>query len=353
MKACRLIGDTLFNSLGVNRAGSSERSFQATSHYDKVLAMDKNSPGTWPRGLLYVTLIATVLFFSARVYYRLTDDFRLTHIVHKLPHNPDWETQVSDRERQLLGEVAEQQFSYLGKGAQSYAFISGNGKYVLKFFKFKHLKPSWLVNLLPEVGKLGEIKQKSLARKERQIQSVFSGYKLAYDLHRREAGLLFVHLNPTNCIGKSATLYDKIGRRFTLDLDPYIFVLQERAFLNRDVMSEALQKKDLDTVKKRIDQIVALYLSEYKKGIYDRDHGVLHNMGFIGDRPIRLDVGKLTLAHEMKEQKNWESDLKIVAFKYHRWMKETHPEYYDEVMAYLEQELAKAFEKPFYPDYNE
>ena len=309
--------------------------------------MNTKTSVLWPKRLLCLTLIIVFIFFSARVYYRLTDDFRLSHIVHELPHNPDWEIPFSNQDRQLLGQIVEQPFTYLGKGAQSYAFISEDGKYVLKFFKFKHLKPSWVVNHLPEIGKLKKIKQKSVARKERQIQSVFSGYKLAYDLHREEAGLLYVHLNPSGNIAESVDLYDKIGRHFTLDLDQYIFVVQEYAVLNRDLMSKELKGGNLAAVKKRISQIIALYLSEYEKGIYDRDHGVLHNMGFIGERPIRLDVGKLSYAPQMRERMNWEPDLMIVAMKYHRWMRETYPEHYDEVISYLEQELSEAFEKPY------
>lgn len=309
--------------------------------------MIDHRPAIWPRRLLCLTLVSVFIFFSARVYYRLTDDFRLRHIVHELPHNPDWETPITAEDRLFLETLSQKPFAYLGKGAQSYAFISEDGQYVLKFFKFKHLKPSWIVNHLPEVGPLKQYKEKSVARKERQIQSVFTGYKLAYDVHREESGLLFVHLNPTDELGMSVVVYDKIGRRFEIPMDPYIFVVQKRADVNRDVMDALLANGDLELAKQKIRQIIALYLSEYKKGIYDRDHGVLHNVGFIGDQPIHLDIGKLTLAPHMKEQDNWEPDLKIVALKYHRWMSEKYPQYYEEVMSTLEDELSKAFGKPY------
>lgn len=309
--------------------------------------MIKDRPAIWPRRLLCLTLVSVFIFFSARVYYRLTDDFRLRHIVHELPFNPDWETPITSEDRQLLQQIADQPFTYLGKGAQSYAFVSQDGEYVLKFFKFKHLKPSWIVNHFPDFGPFQRYKEKSIARKERQIQSVFTGYKLAYDVHRAESGLLFVHLNPTTELNLEAVVFDKIGRRFEIPMDPYIFVVQRRAEVNRDVMDRLLTNGEVELAKQRVRQIVDLYLSEYNKGIYDRDHGVLHNIGFIGDQPIHLDIGKLTYAPHMKNPKNWEPDLNVVVLKYHRWMSEKHPEYYEEVMSTLEEELSKALGKPY------
>jgi hypothetical protein len=307
----------------------------------------ENKSAKWPRRLLWVTLVSVCLFFSARVYYRLTDDFRLTHIVHELPFNKNWETKASLSDRHFLKLIFQQPFTYVGKGAQSYVFVSEDGAYVIKFFKFKHLKPSWIVEHLPEIGPIGEYKRKNIARKERQIQSVFSGYKLAYDVHREESGTVFVHLNPTDDLHASVTLFDKIGRKHKMDLDPYIFVIQECGTTSREVMAEALNNGDVELAKKRTRQIIDLYLAEYAKGIYDRDHGVLHNTGFVGDKPIHLDVGKLTDAPYMKLQENWEPDLKLIALKYHYWMKDTYPKYYEEVISTIEEDLSKAFGKPY------
>lgn len=309
--------------------------------------MNNRTHARWPKRLLCLALAIVFVFFSARVYYRLTDDFRLVHITHNLPFYLDAETVVTAQDKELLDKISKQPFTYIGKGAQSYAFLSEDGEHVLKFFKFKHLKPHWLVQYLPNIGPFKEVKEKSIARKKRQFHSVFDGYQLAYDRHRKESGLLYIHLSSTNEIGQSVELFDKIGRRHILDMDANIFVVQERVVVNRHAMKEALNNGDLALAKLRIHQIVNHYLAEYDKGIYDRDHGVLHNMGFIGDRTIRLDVGKLSRAPRMKEQENWEPDLKIVALKYHHWMKDKYPEYYDEVISSLEQELAKAFGKPY------
>ena len=83
------------------------------------------------------------LFGIARLYYRLTDDFRLANITYELPFKPSWKVpSLTKEEYSRLAQITNQKFTYIGKGAQCYAFASEDGEYVLKFFKFKHLKPN-------------------------------------------------------------------------------------------------------------------------------------------------------------------------------------------------------------------
>ncbi len=301
----------------------------------------------WPNRLIWMMIIVVVIFFPVRLYYRLTDDFRISHMVHELPENPNWKTETALSDRHFIRKTLRQPFYYTGKGAQSYAFESEDGRYVIKFFKFKHLKPNWFVNLLPDIELFRDYKQKNIARKKRLIQSVFSGYKLAYDRHREETGVVFLHLTPTDNLMRSVTLFDKIGRKHELDLDPIIFVIQEYAVTSRKELSEALEGGDVGLAKYRIRQLIDLYLSEYQKGIYDRDHGILHNTGFVGEKPIHLDVGKLTDAPRMREQENWRPDLERIVWKFHVWLNDSYPQYYDELMNTIEEEFSKAIGKPY------
>ena len=39
--------------------------------------------------------------------------------------------------------------------------------------------------------------------------------------------------------------------------------------------------------------IISMYISEYKKGIFDHDHEVCCTIRIYGDQPFHLDVGKL------------------------------------------------------------
>src|SRR5205085_10468413 len=89
---------------------------------------------------IYALFAILIIFGLSRLYYRLTDDFRIANITYDLPFTPPWKVpHLTLDEYKNLEKILSQTFSYIGKGAQCYAFKSEDGKFVLKFFKFKHL----------------------------------------------------------------------------------------------------------------------------------------------------------------------------------------------------------------------
>ena len=284
------------------------------------------------------------LFGLARLYFRLTDDFRLANITYEMPYHPHWNVPPMDPEAQKqFDQIVQQKFYYLGKGAQSYAFKSEDDKYILKFFKFKHLKPSVFVDLLPSIGFLKVYKEEQTERKNRLLNSVFDGYRLAYEIHAPETGLIYIHLNKSHDIGKKVKVEDKIGLEKTIDLDEVPFILQEKAKTTRMVMTELLDNGNISLAEHRIKQIFDLYLLEYSKGIYDRDHGVMHNTGFVGENPIHLDVGKLTKDDRMKEKEYYKPDLMRIVAKFNIWFKVNYPQYFPTLSAYMDHQIEHIF----------
>lgn len=288
------------------------------------------------RRFLWVLLVGIALFGMIRLYYSVTDDFRIGNITYEIPHHPEWEIQELGREeRARLNTLLSQKFSYIGKGSQSYAFGSEDGKYVIKFFKFKHLKPSIFSMLLPNIAPFSAFRNYDLPRKQRKLNSVFTGYRLAFARHRDESGLLYIQLNPTH-IYRPITVIDKIGLERTIDLGSVVFIIQEKGETLRSILNQLLNKGDLISAKQKIHQIIDLYLSEYQKGIYDRDHGVMHNTGFVGNKPLHLDVGKLAAEPKMKNADVYRQDLALVTAKIGSWLQETHPRYAEELIKYME-----------------
>lgn len=289
-------------------------------------------------------IVAIALFGVARIYYALTDDFRLSNITYPLPYDGKWEiTKPTPEEEKQLKQILAQPFTYHGKGAQSYVFFSEDEKYVLKFFKFKHLRPAPLMRILPSVGFIKTYKEKQAARKERKLFGVFNSYKLAYDFDKKESGLIFVQLNTENNPPRPVTIIDKIGRKHFIDLQNYPFILQHKGESLRIVIHELLKKGNINTAKLRFAQILDLYAKEYQKGIYDHDHGVMQNTGFIGEQPIHLDVGKLLREENMKDKKEAKKDAELVVEKMNFWMKRNYPQYSEEIEKYLNDKLNELY----------
>lgn len=302
----------------------------------------------WKKNFVIVLVAALAIFALARLYYRVTDDVRLANMRHEMPYHKEWEIPpLSPMDRERINTILDQPFHYIGKGAQSYAFASADDQYVLKFFKFKHLKPSWFVSMLPDIGPLKEFKKDQSSRKQKKLTSVFDGYRLAYEVHKDPSGILFIHLNPTDDLHKQVILKDKIGLSHTVDLDKYVFILQEKAVTTRAVFKTLLNQNDIAGAKEKLDQIFALYASEYKKGIYDRDHGVMHNTGFIGNKPIHLDVGKLSDEPAMKQPDYSNPDIQKIAFKFHTWIHHNYPQHAEELDHYMESKLSEIFGHPW------
>lgn len=302
----------------------------------------------WQKRLIIIAFTSTAIFGAARLYYRLTDDIRLSNMTYEMPYHEEWEIPpLSSVDQARIDAILDQQFHYIGKGAQAYAFASDDGQYVLKFFKFKHLKPSWFLESLPSIGPIKTYKQTQTARKRRKLEGVFASYRLAYHIHKEPSGLIYIHLNPSDTLRKSVVFKDKIGLSHTVDLDKFVFVLQKKGQTTRTVIKDLLNKGDVNTAKIRINQIFDLYVSEYAKGIYDHDHGVMHNTGFVGEYPIHLDVGKLANAPEMKNMDMAKADLEKIAYKLQTWTRANFPEYANELDMSIAAKISEIFGTPW------
>lgn len=283
----------------------------------------------WMLGLCLLLL----LLGATRLYFDLTDDFRVANITYQLPFDPPWKSEaLSSDDQAKLDRILDQKFTYIGKGAQCYAFGSADGKYVLKFFKFKHLRPSWLADFLPP----SEYKKNYFLRKEQKLRNVFDAYDLAYHEDKDNVALIYLHLVPVDHFQKHVVVYDKIGMKREIDLNSTVFLIQRKGETLRTRLNQLLSLNDVAGAKEAIDQILKMYISEYKKGIYDRDHGVMVNAGFVEDHPFHLDAGKFAKVENIKDKTLYAEDLELVIWKMEEWISKAFPEYQQVLFAFLE-----------------
>lgn len=106
-------------------------------------------------------------------------------------------------------------------------------------------------------------------------------------------------------------------------------------------MQELLDQGDVAQAKEKLNQIIDMYVVEYHKGLWDRDHGVMHNTGFEGGHPFHLDVGKFSYDPKMKDITNFKPDLSLVVQKIALWVSTEYPKYRQEIGDSLEAKLSQ------------
>lgn len=228
-----------------------------------------------------------ILWGAHYVYHSKTLGFSISRITSDFSHHPEWEVApLPDEERKRLDGIFSQPFRYLGAGSQSCAFASADGKYVLKFFRMKHktfyIKDLWVGN-------------RSQERLE-NLFSIYASHKLAYEKMREDAGLIYLHLNKTSHLNKKIKLIDRLHRSHYVNLDEVEFVVQERAELIFDRLQKLIHARK--GVNGPLTEVMHLVRRRIDKGIADHDKAVAHNFGFVGDRAIQLDVGRIYEGHK-------------------------------------------------------
>lgn len=280
----------------------------------------------WAR-ILGASLICGWVFYSiASFCNQQTDGFSVARIHSDLPFNPAWETQaLSPEKKEELLSIFHQKFHYLGVGGQCYAFASEDGHYVIKFFKHKIRKPFsfFYRTSLPKPFEKSRLKKwnKALYKLNRD----FTSYKIAYEDLPEETGLLFIHLNKSSDLQRSATIVDKLGIAHTIALDEIEFIVQKRATMAYTFIEELMAKGNTAAAKKAMHSILDVIVSRCKKGIFDEDARIHRNFGFIDSKPIFIDVGRFRRDPERQKPIVYQNDLKDITGRLRDWLEQSYP----------------------------
>jgi hypothetical protein len=275
-----------------------------------------------------------------------------------LPYQQQWETSpLTSEEKLQLKTVLSQDYHLIGVGSECFAFMSRDGQSVIKFFKLDHTRPVYFKTGLfveDDSAFAGTLSHHSLTRlilpppfhhwlrrflgiREFRIQRTFSSIKLAYDNLKEETGLLYLHLNPTDHLCQTLTLYDANNISHEIDLDSTRFFLQKRA-IPLEHHFAALHKYGRDEeVKKSIDSFLHLILMRCKKGFADRDI-FNKNFGFIGNQAIEIDTGSFHRNEQMQEPPIYKQELFFATLELKKWLKKHYPE----LVGYLEEKVSDA-----------
>ncbi|MCE5316189.1 MAG: hypothetical protein LLG04_02345 [Parachlamydia sp.] len=294
----------------------------------------KNYKSVFIFGLLAALLCGLLfglLFGVGRIYFRLTDGFRMGNIAMELPQSQDWEIRsLTSEEKATRDEALSQPYHYMDKGHQAYVFESDDGKYVLKLLKFQRVRvPEWLRRTwLPFSWE--EWRVKRIEKKDRMRDSLLLSWKLAFDALKDEAAIIYVHINQTQDtefpLGQKLILTDKIGLKHQLDLDRSVFLIQRKAPLLGPTLDQLVADGNLTEAQELLGRLIDLFVSEYRRGLAEKELFILRNTGVYQGRPIHIDTGRFEWDPNLTQPENFSRELKRKTVKLRTWLKEHHPE---------------------------
>jgi hypothetical protein len=190
--------------------------------------------------------------------------------------------------------VLNQPFHYLNHGNQCFAFVSEDGRHILKFFKYvHHTSPLW-TSKIPLLNRFKPFRQTRIDKVVWKRSRDFQGYQIAFDHFRSETGLLDIHLHPTK-VYPTITLYDPLNIVHSLDLNNTPFILQKRATPIYEQFSSWIEKGEIDNLKQGVTDLVTLCSNRISKHIFDDDVNFYSNFGFFEGKPIQIDPGHFVL----------------------------------------------------------
>lgn len=207
--------------------------------------------------------------------------FSLKKVSSKHLPSPEWDVASPS---EVLEKVTKMPYTYLGSGNHTYAFVSEDGQYVIKFFKQKHMRTKELF-----------LSQKKIQRRIKEREDSFTSYKIAYEKLKEETGLVYLHLNKTSDLHLALTLIDQHGKSFQLNLDDMEFLIQKKATLAFDHLRFLIKEEKYDEANTAISSLLKVVAKRNQKGIYDRDLQFFKNFGFLDGEAIEIDIGEFRI----------------------------------------------------------
>ena len=157
------------------------------------------------------------------------------------------------------------------------------------------------------------------------FERVNTAFKSRFYLRLTTPGVLYVHFNKTQNLSLSALLLEPTGKTQYLCLDDYHFVLQRYAKSLNTHLSTLIASSDIEGAKQAIRQLLYLPLQFFEKNIRNRDLGFTNNYGFIDNKPVLLDAGKLVFSLDLKSQEKYQKKTRCFLSSFRSWIATSYP----------------------------
>ncbi len=266
--------------------------------------------------LLLIGLCLTV----GKIWYWRTDGFNISRL-------QGWTQEVQgtwwNEEAQ---KAIDQDFYYLGRGRQAFAFASEDGRYVLKFPRGDICKlPLWL-RTLPLKSK----RDYRTIRKAKREVALLESVRLAIDELKESTAMIAMNMSQHESPSlktQSVRIIDKAGRSFKIPLGNTYFILQHKKELLSDFVQDIALKEGTMGIEKMLDDLFALILERTQKRILNWDGKFLRNYGYDEKRAYQTDVGSFYKEEVGTIQDLYSEVIELNIKPIRHWMEKKHPEW--------------------------
>ena len=237
-----------------------------------------------------------------------------------------YSTDVVGLEFSKLEEIFAQPFHFLGQGKQMRAYESADKQWVLKFFNpMRPLKRGW-TRRWKWWGRTASLKwiSREWFCKKKRLKKLFYRHKIAYEYLKEETGLVFVHLSPSEKVSHYVHLFDPYEKKHILHLANAPFVLQKKATLVGPFLHQLLAEEKIVEAKLAISELEKLFEKSLEVGITDRIQTMHNNYGFVDQKPIQIDVGRIHYLPSLKEHPDAERER--ILHNFHAWIQNHFPQ---------------------------
>lgn len=243
---------------------------------------------------------------------------------HSFLNEPLWDIPLSAEEKDHLFSIFSEPFYYLSQGKECIAFYSKDGRYVIKFFKKEHqTKQSVLQKIFPlsSLKRAFTLDNEKVLNKRRKwetnLRSSYTNYCAAFHEIKDKTGLIYIHFNKNRELSCKLKIINDFGKEHLLDLDQQEFVLQYKAVPLKAHFHNLIQKADYSQIDLSLQAIEQFLIERTLSGFTDPRRSLNINFGFLGEKPIQFDVGKLAKTPELKEDP--EEEILRLSFQLNCW----------------------------------
>jgi hypothetical protein len=233
-----------------------------------------------------------------------------------------WEQGFSEAWDERVDQILSQDFYYLGRGRQCFAFVNASGDCVLKLPRTDIYRFPFWARALSLKSYQDWFRKNRMSRERRLMES----FRISFEELREQTGILAIHLGRTAPEGKFLTLVDRIGCRSRLPLEKISFILQSKQSPLLPQLLEAFRLGNGQAKQSILEAFIDIVVERARKGILNKDETFKTNYAFDGGRAFQIDAGSFYRREGMEPEQAFRKSVLDTVGPFKDWLAHTDPE---------------------------